>query len=413
MKICIAQTQSLKGNVQENINNHLNIVKRAIKLNSDVIIFPELSITGYEPKLAKKLAKTIDNPIFNRFQDLSDKNQITIGIGMPTTSTDDIYISMLIFQPHIERVVYSKQLLHDDELPYFSGGTRQTFITINETKIAFGICYESLQRNHFINAKQKGADIYIASVAKSKRGIEVAHNHFSNISKEFNTPILMSNSIGFCDNFLSFGKSAIWNKNGDLINLLDTENEGLLIYDTELESAEIHQLTIEKGKPSDLEILFQIYLNGKNDLEQIGIFQWTDNYPTRSIIKNDLKNGVLYILKKNNEIIGAINLSEEQETEYKSIDWKFDDSKVLVIHRLVVNPKHQKLGYAKALVDFAECFAKDKNYTSIRLDAYSQNTRVIQFYKKRNYLIRGKVHFPERAHPFYCMEKELIPKGTA
>ncbi|SDH48863.1 carbon-nitrogen hydrolase family protein [Winogradskyella thalassocola] len=167
MKICIAQTQSLKGNVQENIKNHLNIVKRAIKLNSDLIIFPELSITGYEPELAKERATTIENNIFDRFQELSDKNDIIIGIGMPTQSTDRIYISMLIYQPYKEPIVYSKQLLHADEIRYFSCGTSQTFLIINETKIAIGICYETLQRDHFLKAKEYGTDIYIASVAKS------------------------------------------------------------------------------------------------------------------------------------------------------------------------------------------------------------------------------------------------------
>ena len=78
---------------------------------------------------------------------------------------------------------------------------------------------------------------------------------------------------------------------------------------------------------------------------------------------------------------------------------------MLVIHRLVINPKHQKHGYARILMDFAEDFAKNNDYTSIRLDAYIPNERVIAFYKKRNYHISGKVFFPGRDQPFYCMEK--------
>ena len=221
----------------------------------------------------------------------------------------------------------------------------------------------------------------------------------------------MSNSIGFCDNFLSVGQSAIWNKNGELINQLDDKNEGLLIFDTKLETTEINQLKIEKGKLSELETLFQIYLNGKNDLEQNGIYQWTNSYPTISILKNDVNKGVLYTLKNNNEIIGAINISEEQELEYQSVNWKFNATKILVIHRLVINPRHQKQGYAKLLMDFAEKFAIKNNYSSIRLDAYSQNRRVIEFYKKRNYIIRGEVYFPYRNDPFYGLEKELIPEN--
>jgi predicted amidohydrolase/predicted GNAT family N-acyltransferase len=408
MKICIAQTESSKGNVQKNIQNHLQIIEHSIELNSDLIIFPELSISNYEPDLAKGLATTKDNKIFNPFQDLSNNYDITIGIGMPTNSSSGIHISMVLFQRNKERMLYSKQMLHHDELPYFVCGNGQTYLTIKEHKIAIGICYETLQRGHFVNAIQKSADIYIASVAKPKGGVDKAYKHFSKIANDFNTPILMSNSIGFCDNFMSAGQSTVWNKDGELIGKLDQQNQGFLIYDTELGTEEIHQLRIEKGQDSDLKELFQIYLNAKNDLEKNGIHQWTENYPTKTLIKNDLKKGAVYVLKNKDEIIGAINVSEEQEAEYQSINWKFDNSKVLVIHRLVVNPKHQKKGYAQKLMDFAERFAKDNKYTSIRLDAFSKNKRVIEFYKNRTYVIRGDVYFPERKYSFHCMEKEII-----
>ncbi len=408
MKICIAQTKSEKGNIQRNIENHLEFVERAIKLKADLIIFPELSITNYEPDLAKELATGIESNIFNPFQETSNENEITIGIGMPTKATDGINISMLIFQPNTERTFYSKQMLHSDELPYFACGKNQTFLTINGVKIGLGICYETLQREHFLNAKNQNIDIYIASVAKPKGGIEKAYNHFPKIANEFNTPILMSNCVGHCDNFMSVGQSAVWNKKGELIEQLDDNNQGLLFYDTKTECTEKEQLKIEKGKLTDINQLFQIYLNGKNDLEKNGIYQWTNNYPTRSIIESDLKKGVLFVLKNVKEILGAINISEEQETEYQTINWKFNDSKVLVIHRLVVAPKHQGKGYARKLMDFAEKFAIENNYSSIRLDAYSQNKRVIDFYDKRKYFIRGNVNFPEREYPFHCMEKEII-----
>ncbi len=407
MKICIAQTKSEKGEIQLNIENHLKLINRAIGLNSNLIVFPELSITNYEPDIAKEFAIDIDDTIFNSFQKLSDKNEIVIGVGMPTKAVDGINISMLIFQPNKERMIYSKCLLHSDEIPYFVSGNIQPFLKIKGKKIALGICYETLQREYFIKAKQNGADVYIASVAKPDRGTDKAYSYFPLIAKEFETPILMSNSIGYCDNFLSNGLSSVWNRKGELIGQLDKVNQGLLTYDTETEIAEVNQLRIEKGLLSDLDDLFQIYKNSKTELEKNGIYQWTDNYPTRSIIQNDLRKDVLYVLKNDREVIGAINLSEEQEDEYQSINWQFDNSKVLVIHRLVVEPKHQRKGYARILMNFTENFAKENSYTSIRLDAYSKNERVLKFYKKREYFIRGDVNFPERNHPFHCMEKEI------
>lgn len=166
-------------------------------------------------------------------------------------------------------------------------------------------------------------------------------------------------------------------------------------------------MIIEKGQVKGLKDIFQLFQNGKMELERKGIFQWTDNYPTVSIIEEDLKNGHLYILKNTKEIIGAISLNEVQDEEYQTIDWGFNGAKILVIHRLVIHPSYQRQGHAKQLMDYAEDFASANNYSSIRLDAYSQNKRALEFYRKRDYLIRGNVHFSEREHEFYCMEKEI------
>lgn len=240
MKIGIAQTKSVKGNVQENILHHLQVIDYAAALEADLIIFPELSITGYEPDLALELAVEADSEIFKPFQEISDKKGIRIGIGMPTKTAEGILISMLIFQPKLDRSVYSKQILHSDEFPYFVGGITQSFLMIENKKIAIGICYETLQREHFLNAKKNDADIYIASVAKSQKGIEKAFAHFPLIAAEFKTPILMSNAVGFQDNFLCAGQSAVWDQQGVLLAKLHSEKEGVLIYDSELKLAKGH-----------------------------------------------------------------------------------------------------------------------------------------------------------------------------
>lgn len=247
MKICIAQIQSIIGDVHTNIKKHMRFTEQAIDLGADLIIFPELSITGYEPSIAQELASTIQNPIFDPFQEVADQNHITIGVGMPLKTTDGIQISQFIFQPEKSRSSYSKQLLHPDELPYFVPGNQQRYLEIDRTKIALGICYETLQRESILNAKKNESDLYIASVAKSQSGVEKAHLHFPQMAKTFILPILMSNSIGPSDDFIGAGQSAIWNKNGELMQQLNTENEGLLTYDTAANSVEIHLIS-EKHK---------------------------------------------------------------------------------------------------------------------------------------------------------------------
>jgi len=235
MKISIAQTKSITGNIFENIETHKKLIHLAITYKADAIFFPELSLTDYEPGLAKNLATNQDDSKFDDFQTISDTSKITIGIGVPTKTHSGIQISMIIFQPDRPRQTYSKQQLHADELPYFVNGEKQIILTVNNTNIAPAICYESLQIDHSENASKLGAEIYVASVAKSQNGINKAMTHYPTVAKKFAMTVLMSNCVGYCDNFESVGNSSVWTKEGLLLAQLDAKNEGLLTYDTETE----------------------------------------------------------------------------------------------------------------------------------------------------------------------------------
>jgi predicted amidohydrolase len=233
MKICIAQIRPVKGETDKNIEIHKKFIDLAISKEADMIFFPELSLTGYEPKLAKNLATTQNDKRFDDFQDISDSHNITIGVGMPTKINSDILISMIIFQPHESRQTYSKQILHSDEFPYFVNGQQQLILTTKNKKIAPAICYESLQPEHSERAFKSGVEIYIASVAKSANGIAKAGKHYPGIAKKYSMTVLMSNCLGQCDDFESVGKSAICNKDGLLVGQLNETAEGILIYDTD------------------------------------------------------------------------------------------------------------------------------------------------------------------------------------
>jgi predicted amidohydrolase len=221
MKICIAQTKPIKGNVSANIEAHKSFIDLALIYNAKAIFFPELSLTGYEPELAKKLATNQNDNRLDIFQQISDNNNIIIGLGLPTITESQIRISMIIFEPNKPRQTYSKQQLHSDEFPYFENGVGQVVIKTGNTNIAPAICYESLQPTHAENAFKLGADVYLASVAKSENGVAKAFNHYPRVAKQYAKPVLMSNCVGFCDNFLSVGKSSIWTKEGKLVGQLD------------------------------------------------------------------------------------------------------------------------------------------------------------------------------------------------
>lgn len=229
MKVGIAQTKAIIGDIEANIANHKKWIDCALSEKADLIFFPELSLTGYEPRLADTWAMRADDLRWNEFQTISDLHKIVIGVGAPTRSEDGVCISMIIFQPDQTRQMYSKQILHADEYPYFVKGNYQLLLTIKDVKIAPAICYESLQPEHAEAANKLGTMLYLASVAKSKVGVEKATVHYSAIAKKYSMPVLMSNSVGPCDTFESIGQSSVWDGNGTLLASLDAR-EGMLIF---------------------------------------------------------------------------------------------------------------------------------------------------------------------------------------
>ncbi len=246
MKICIAQTKPIMGNIDANIEAHRRFIEQALTLNAEAIFFSELSLTGYEPKLAKKLATNQQDQRLDIFQQISNDNNIIIGLGLPTASESKIRISMILFEPNKTKQTYSKQILHTDEFPYFENGIGQVIIKTGKRNIAPAICYESLQDTHAENAFKLGADVYIASVAKSVTGVEKAYTHYAIIAKQFKILVFMANCVGPCDNFLSVGGSAVWSKEGKLVGQIDDIAEGILLFDTETEEIFLRILNSNK-----------------------------------------------------------------------------------------------------------------------------------------------------------------------
>ena len=233
MKIAVAQVRPVKGDVGANISNHLKLIKVSALQGADAVFFPELSLTGYEPTMAKEFVGDRHDPQFDVFQNISDNKNLVIGVGMPTPSGSDILISMIIFQPHATKQIYSKQYLHPDELPYFVPGQGQLYLNLHNNKIAPAICYELSVARHARNAFENGATIYLASVAKTLRGVENAVDTLAGIAKKYSVITLMSNCVGLCDGVECAGTTSVWNNKGALLGQLDDKSEGILIVDTD------------------------------------------------------------------------------------------------------------------------------------------------------------------------------------
>ena len=233
MKISLAQIRSFPGDIQRNITKHVACIALAARHKADFIVFPELSLTGYEPKLAAALALNSNDKSFNVFQELTDAHQINVGIGFPFAIGSGVCISMMILQPGKERIIYSKKYLHEDELPYFVPGENLPVLSIMNEKIALSICYELSVPAHAKAAFEDHAEMYIASVSKHEKGVAGAHIELANIAKTYKTRTMMCNAVGPNDNFVNAGGSAIWDARGIIVGCLDNQQEALLLIDAD------------------------------------------------------------------------------------------------------------------------------------------------------------------------------------
>ena len=196
MRVAIAQIEAIKGNVEKNIENHLKWIKQAIQNNADMLVFPELSVTGYEPDLAENLATNQDDTRLDEIQNLSDRNGITIGVGLPTKDERDVFVSMIIFQPHKERITYSKQYLYPPEESIFKAGKNPLVLNFETEVVSPAICSEISNKAHCEFAKRNKATIYIASVLSSINGIDADMKKLSDIAKHNNLVTFMANYVG-------------------------------------------------------------------------------------------------------------------------------------------------------------------------------------------------------------------------
>lgn len=232
MHLVAAQIAPVVGNLEQSIDKHLSVIQRAADLHAAAVFFPELSLTGYEPRQAQQLAMPLDDPRFEVFQETSDRHQMLIAIGVPMRTESGVEISMVVFQPKRMRCSYSKQQLHPDEQAFFIAGRESALFTVAGLRVAPAICFESLQADHAQQAAAAGAQVYFSSVAKSAKGIAAVKAHYPLIAQCHGFTVIMANSVGPADDFTTAGQSGVWKSDGEPLCVAGESVEALVMFDT-------------------------------------------------------------------------------------------------------------------------------------------------------------------------------------
>ncbi|RED23751.1 putative amidohydrolase [Flavobacterium cutihirudinis] len=230
MILAAAQTKPKRGNIASNLLDHYQLIELAAQNGAQLIVFPEMSITGYERENALDLAFAEDDYRIDHLKDLATDNTITIVAGAPILIENQLFIGEFIISPNDSVSIYTKQFLHEGEDQFFqSSFDNNPMLEIENQKISFAICADIDNPKHPENAKKNDADIYIASIFFSPNGIPNAYRDLQSYAEKHKMNVLMSNFSGESWGSASAGQSAFWNNKGELIGQMNDSDSGLLL----------------------------------------------------------------------------------------------------------------------------------------------------------------------------------------
>ena len=165
---------------------------------------------------------------------------------------------------------------------------------------------------------------------------------------------------------------------------------------------------IRRAKISEIPDILTITQACAKKMQENGIFQWNEHYPSKEAFQKDIDRGELFVMEEKNTVQGTIVISTVMDEEYKPIQWLTPNGNSVYIHRLSVHPNLQGKGLAQQMMDIAENHASEHRFVSVRLDTFSQNKRNQRFYEQRGYQKLGDIYFPKQSvHPFHCYELVL------
>ena len=145
-----------------------------------------------------------------------------------------------------------------------------------------------------------------------------------------------------------------------------------------------------KASLSDLDAISAIY-TAIHDYEEAGLVTigWSRSiYPTRASAEASIRAGDMFVLEKEGRVVAAAKINQKQEESYARGTWthEVDDSKVMVLHTLVVAPKDAGNGYGTRFVAFYEDFAAQNGCPYLRMDTNARNVAARALYRKLGYI---------------------------
>jgi predicted amidohydrolase len=240
--IAVAQTCPAKGDVQANIEEHLQLARVAAAEGAQVVVFPELSLTGYELGLADRLAFSEDDPRLSSLLDAASSHAMTLIVGAPVRIGPRLHIGAFILFPDHTTDLYTKHHLGafsprascDGTVPpaeatVFQPGDRNPLIRFGGNVAAVAVCADIGRPSHPQQAADRGARTYLASMFVIPSELQGEIAKLRGYAVQHSMMVALANFGGPSGGLASGGRSAIWSERGELLAQLGPHDAGVAV----------------------------------------------------------------------------------------------------------------------------------------------------------------------------------------
>ena len=254
LKLALAQINTKLGDVDANLEKHLDLIGRAREQDAGLILFPELSLTGYTlqdltPSVAHSPTK--DDPIFRPLLEASQEIDIVVGF-VDEDNRHRFYIADAYLSEgevlHVHHKVYLPTYGLFDEGRFFALGDSIRAFDTRFGRVGMLICEDFWHISPPYLLWLDGADILLLTSASPGRGLKdddrlesarwVEHTNraYANLFTSF---VAHSNRVGYEDGLNFWGGGTVYDPNGELIAKGPYHEEALTF--AELDLNQLHR----------------------------------------------------------------------------------------------------------------------------------------------------------------------------
>jgi len=233
LRIAAAQSASKPGDVAANVAHHRKFIDAATKAKVQLLVFPELSLTGYDLAALAANALTPDDARLEPLRENARATGMTIVAGAPLVNPNGMpFIGAIAFHPDGRHTSYRKHFLFPGEDKFAApGGAVSQLIDVRGVPVALAVCADTLNQQHPHAALIAGATLYVAGSVIVPEGYAHQVDLLSRYAKMFSFGVLLANHAFETGGYTSAGRSAAWLPGGELLVAADGQGELLVIAD--------------------------------------------------------------------------------------------------------------------------------------------------------------------------------------